>query len=349
MTKVRVVHLINSLACIGGAERLILDLAAHMPTKPTTVIAWWEADNSLIEQDVRGDLDLIALRPFRFAHLRRAIRALREADVIHVHLFPSLYLGALLNRGAAVYTEHNTWNRRRDVAWLRTLERSVYRRYRKVIAISEETAKSLCGWLQEKPAALEVIPNGINLDRFPLAPRPPPTPPYVLGMAARFAPEKDHETLLRALALLPETYSLWLGGDGALRSRMEALTRQLGIDHRVTFKGRVRDMESFFRSIHLYIQSSKFDGFSLVTAEAMASGIPALVTDIPGLRETVAIPHLLAPQQDPEALAAQIRATVENKALYTQLAIYAVGRARQLDVRETARRYVAAYTAVDRS
>src|SRR5688572_31493747 len=101
-----------------------------MPTKPTTVVAWWKADNSLIEQDVRGDLELIALRPFRFANFKRAIRALREADVVHVHLFPSLYLGALLNHRATVYTEHNTWNRRRDVPWLRTLERVVYRRYR---------------------------------------------------------------------------------------------------------------------------------------------------------------------------------------------------------------------------
>jgi glycosyltransferase involved in cell wall biosynthesis len=347
---VRVVHLINSLASIGGAERLILDLAAHMPVKPTTVVSWWRADNSLVEQDVRGDLDVIALHPFAFANLRRAIRALREADVVHVHLFPSLYLGALLNHRAAVYTEHNTWNRRRDVPWLRTLEKWIYRRYRKVIAVSEETAKSLCGWLQEKtPAGVEVIANGVNLDRFPLTPRPPPTPPYVLGMAARFAPEKDHETLLRALARLPEVYSLWLGGDGALRSRLEALARQIGVDRRVVFKGRVRDMESFFRSIHLYVQSSNIDGFSLVTAEAMACGLPALVTDIPGLRETVACPRLLSPHRDPEALAAQIRATVENGVRYAELSAHAVTRARQLDVRETARRYVAVYMAIDRS
>jgi glycosyltransferase involved in cell wall biosynthesis len=342
---VRVVHVINSLAGIGGAERLILDLAAHMPVKPTPVIAWLSADNSLVEQDVRGDLDLISLRPFSRAGFTRAIRTLREADVIHVHLFPSLYLGAMLKHRPTVYTEHNTWNRRRDMPWLRALERKVYRRYQKVVAISDGTATSLSDWLRETPAGLEVIPNGINLARFPLTPRSPPRAPYILGMAARFAPEKDHETLLRALALLPETYTLRLAGDGALRSRAEALTRLLGIQHRVSFKGRVRDMEDFFRSIHLYVQSSHADGFSIVTVEAMASGLPALVSDIPGLRDSVSDPQLLVAPRSPEALAAQVRATVENETRYAQLARYALERARQFDVRETARRYLRAYAA----
>lgn len=345
MSALHVVHLINCLASIGGAERLILDLASHMPRKPTIVIAWHGSDNSLIEQDAEGVIDLIALRPLRLAAVRRAITALRRADVVHVHLFPSLYLGSLLTL-PTVYTEHNTWNRRRDIPWLRSLERCIYRRYRKIVAISEETGTSLREWLREPPAALEVIPNGINLARFSTTPRPAPLAPYVLGMAARFAPEKDQATLLEAVSLLPENYSLLLAGTGKLHSRCERLAQEIGIAHRVSFKGQVSDMQKFFDSIQLYVQSSNADGFSIVTVEAMASGLPTLVSDIDGLRNTVGHPELLFPHRQPRLLAEQIRSIVEDGTRYDRLAQYAVQRALQFDVKETARRYQRAYEAV---
>ena len=341
----RVVHVINSLPRVGGAERLVLDLARCSAEKPVPVIAWWSTDNGLLELDTEGCIDLIALRPFSFAALRRAVRALSQAQVVHVHLFPSLYLAPLIPK-PVLYTEHNTWNRRRDRPWLRPVERWCYRRLAKVVSISIGTEAALREWLGESPRGSEVIPNGISLERFEGALRSPPQgPEVVLGMVARFAPEKDQETLLRALPLLPSRYRLVLGGDGRLRPEAEALARSLGLGERVKFVGVVHDVQAFFRSIDLYVQSSNADGFSIVTVEAMACGLPVIASDIDGLRDTVGRAEQLFPHRDAEALARLVRRIVEDPEAYRAASRHALENARRFDVRRTAERYERAYAA----
>jgi glycosyltransferase involved in cell wall biosynthesis len=341
----KVVHLINGLPRIGGAERLILDLAECSGSRPVPVITWRTSDNSLLELDTQGALDLVPLWPPSLVQLRRACKVLREADVVHVHLFPSLYLTPFLRR-PSIYTEHNTWNRRRDMPWLRAWERFVYRRFSKVVCISSETAHTLQAWLGEDPPACEVIPNGIRLSRFSMSPRRLPNhPPYRIGMAARFAVEKDQATLINAMPFLPETYRLVLGGRGPLQPDLEDQVRALGLTARVAFVGTAPDIREFFSGIDLYVQSSKWDGFSIVTVEAMASGLPALVSDIDGLRNTVGRHEMLFPAGESQSLARRIRAIVEDPALYDALAAYAVSRAATFDVRDTGRRYDEAYAA----
>jgi glycosyltransferase involved in cell wall biosynthesis len=317
----RVVHVINSLARIGGAERLILDLVECSKARPVPVITWWGRDNSLINSANRGSIDLIALRPFRWKALRRAFRALRQAQVVHLHLFPTLYLGPFINR-PILYTEHNTWNARRDRPLLRPLERWCYSRIDKVVAISKETATALSCWLGKDPPGLSVIPNGVRLSRFDNVPKQHHEGAMILGMAARFAVEKDHRTLIEAMSHLPQTYSLRLAGDGKLLEEMKSFARQLGVFDRIEFAGVLQDMPGFYRGLDLYVQSSKFDGFSLVALEAMASGLPALVSDIDGLRSTVGNRQLLFPPADAHALAARIREICQNRELYESLAVF---------------------------
>jgi glycosyltransferase involved in cell wall biosynthesis len=339
----KVVHLINGLPRIGGAERLILDLAECSERRPVSVVTWRTSDNSLLELDTHGALDLVSLWPPSLVQLRRARKILQEADLVHVHLFPSLYLAPFLKR-PTLYTEHNTWNRRRGMPWLRAWERFVYRRFSKVVCISSETAHTLQAWLGEDPPACEVIPNGIRLSRFAMSRRYPPNrPPYTIGMAARFAVEKDQATLIRAMPFLPETYRLVLGGRGPLQPELEDQVKVLGLAARVAFIGVVPDIREFFSGIDLYVQSSKWDGFSIVTVEAMASGLPALVSDIDGLRNTVGRPEMVFSAGDAQSLAQGIRAIVEDPTLYDALAAYAVSRAAAFDVRNTARRYDRAY------
>jgi glycosyltransferase involved in cell wall biosynthesis len=219
-----VVHFINCLPAIGGAERLILDLADCAKVRPVTVIAWFGKDNSLLQFDTRRSVDLISLRPLKLRELFRAIGAVRRADVVHLHLFPSLYLAPLMKK-PTLFTEHNTWNGRRDHAWMRPIERWCYSYIDKVIAISPATAESLQEWLGFSPARLSVIPNGIRLDRFDRKPRKIIGDRVVIGMAARFVRQKDHGTLVRAMGILPSNYRLKLAGDGPLRKKLENLAR----------------------------------------------------------------------------------------------------------------------------
>lgn len=96
---------------------------------------------------------------------------LKRYDVIHVNLFPLQYWTAIANlvcRKPMVYTEHNTYNDRRDKWYLRVVEKWVYKRYRKIISISEATQVNLKKWLNaaNDDKRFVVINNGVNLESF---------------------------------------------------------------------------------------------------------------------------------------------------------------------------------------
>lgn len=343
--QVRVLHIINSLPPIGGAERLILDLAKTAPNRPVPVITWWGKDNSLVEQDADGSLDVIALRPFDFANLRRARRALSEAQVVHFHLFPTQYLIHLLHK-PSLFTEHNTTNRRRGRKHWLPLERHCYRRFSKVIAISDAVGESLCDWLGETPPRLQIIENGVDLSRFSHRLRTRSAAEVKIGMAARICQQKDHATLVRSLALLAPHYRLSLAGDGDLRPAIEQLAHDLGVHERIDFLGLITDMPKYYESIDMYVQSTNSDGFSLVTVEAMGSGLPTLTSDVPGIRDVVGNPLALFPLGDARQLAARITTIAEDPQTYSQMSAFALARADKYDIRRTSVQYQRAYAEV---
>jgi glycosyltransferase involved in cell wall biosynthesis len=343
----RVVHIINALPPIGGAERLVVDLAKCSQDRPVPVITWQSTDNSLVELEGGDSVDLIPLRPFTFHALLRARRAIAQADVVHVHLFPTQYFAPLLCK-PTVFTEHNTWNRRRRYPWLKPVERLCYRMITKTVAISDETAAALVAWLGREPPRLEIIPNGVRLERFPLVERTPPTERFTIGMAARMTEAKDHATLIAAMERIPDRCTLLLAGDGPLRPDLERQVAKLGLEERVRFLGVVHDMPRYYAEIDVYVQSSWHDGFSLVAVEAMACGLPTLGSNIPGLAQTIGTEEALFTPGDADQLAARLTALISDPVLYSKLARHAVAQARRFDVRETAARYARAYAEIAR-
>lgn len=340
--------MINAMPAVGGAERLILSMSEGAEHRPVPVITWFGTDNSLLRQDERGTLSLISLRPFSLSEFRRARAVLRECDVVHVHLFPSLYTAPLFSR-PTVYTEHNTWNRRRDHAWARPLEKLIYRRLSRIVAISDATRDALSEWLELPSSEIDVIPNGIRLDHFRRVPRSRRNSATVtLGMAARFAPEKDHRTLIRAMTHLPSHFILKLAAEGQLKPEAEREVRKLGLESRVQFVGNVTDIREFFSGIDVYVQSANADGFSIVAVEAMASGLPTLGADIPGLRDTIGHSRLTFRHGDPSALAEAVIAVTRDDESYGRATTHAVGQAARFDIRETARKYQQVYDSMAR-
>ena len=96
---------------------------------------------------------------------------IKKYDLIHVHLFPSLYWVAfanLLARKPLIYTEHSTYNRRRSKWYLKLIEKWVYSRYKKIISITDSTERNLKKWIdaKENDRRFMVINNGINLQDF---------------------------------------------------------------------------------------------------------------------------------------------------------------------------------------
>jgi glycosyltransferase involved in cell wall biosynthesis len=119
-----------------------------------------------------------------------------------------------------------------------------------------------------------------------------------------------------------------LAGDGPLRPRLEELARSLGLAERVLFLGHRDDVPALLASCDLFVLPSLYEGLPLSLLEAMASGRPAIATDVPGSNEVVhhAESGLLVPRADPLALADAIRRLLADPAAAERLA--RAGRAR---------------------
>jgi glycosyltransferase involved in cell wall biosynthesis len=165
-----------------------------------------------------------------------------------------------------------------------------------------------------RPRRVEMIANGIDIDRF----RPDPVAraalrgdlgigpgEFVLAHVARVDPMKDHQSLQAALTELPEVKALLIGaGTETLPRTPNALTL-----------GRRSDIERLLAAADIIVSSSAFgEGFSNALAEGMACGLPAVTTEVGDARAIVGDSGCVVPVRDPHALAAAIRMLAQESA-----------------------------------
>jgi glycosyltransferase involved in cell wall biosynthesis len=95
-----------------------------------------------------------------------------------------------------------------------------------------------------------------------------------IGTVARLSPEKDLQTLIKAVAILRKivpNIELKIAGSGSEEESLKKLCKEFGIDENVFFLGKIREVPSFLKSLDLFVLTSKFEGFGMVLLEAMAA------------------------------------------------------------------------------
>ena len=145
-------------------------------------------------------------------------------------------------------------------------------------------------WLPDH--RIRYIPNGVDLRRFA-----PPTSAQaatarrrlgcteseiVIGTVGRLGAEKNHERLIRAFAAVStgRPTKLLIVGDGPLRNDLGRLVRELGIESRTLFAGRVVDPFDLYHAMDVFALSSDTEQMPIVLLEAMAVGLPIVSTDV---------------------------------------------------------------------
>jgi glycosyltransferase involved in cell wall biosynthesis len=147
------------------------------------------------------------------------------------------------------------------------------------------------GFPREK---MVVIPNGIDTEYFK-----PATvartrmraewaiaeDEMLIGLVARLDPMKDHPTFLRAAAMLAQVrfdVRFVCVGDGSdlYKSELRQLASEMGLDGRLVWVGALHEMPAVYSALDIGASSSCGEGFSNAIAEAMACGVPCVVTDV---------------------------------------------------------------------
>ena len=124
-----------------------------------------------------------------------------------------------------------------------------------------------------------------------------------VGLCARIEEIKGHETAIRALASLPDRFSLWFLGEGGHRAPCERLCRALGLQERVHFLGFHANVKPFYYAMDAHVSCSfGSETASLSLAEGMSAGCVTFASDIPGNRARVGDGGLYFPPRDSAAL-----------------------------------------------
>ena len=353
----RVLIVINSLIQ-AGAEALVKELAPQLRADGihVSVAVLKRLNNSFEGHLEQSGVPLIAPGRAGFyspRHLLWLRPTMRQFDLVHSFLFPSqlwvaLAAKSLARKPALIAFEPNTDNRRRRFRWLRALDGWMYRQYSAIACPSQAIADSLAQWAPRVHVRICVIPNAIAIERFAAASAADKRqivgegdPPVIL-FTARLQPQKDHVTLFHALKQIGGAHLL-LAGDGELRPRLMRLAQELGLSSRIHFLGRRDDIPQLLKMADVYAHSSHSEGFGIAALEAMAAGVPVVVSNLPGLAEVVGQAGILVPPGDPEAMANALKQVLGSAELRQKLSSAGRQRAQEFSIQKTTQQFIELY------
>ena len=138
------------------------------------------------------------------------------------------------------------------------------------------------------PSRVVVVPAGVDAGRFRLPDAP--TRRYEIVTAAQFLPRKRIEDVLEMVMLLRRRHPQLraaIAGTGPLDGALREHARRLGVDDAVDFLGFVRDIEQVYAEGRVFVLTSRREGLSVALTEAMACGLPAVVTDVGEARDVL--------------------------------------------------------------
>ena len=174
------------------------------------------------------------------------------------------------------------------------------------------------------PDRVVVTPPSIDVERYSPAP-PGPEPRYALVTVAQLIERKRLGDLLGAVARLrrdrPDLRAAVVG-DGPLRDRLAREAAALGVADAVDFLGRRADVEAVYRDSRVFVLTSRSEGLSVAATEAMACGLPAVVTDVGDMRDLVREGRNghLVPVGDVAALEARVAGLLDDLGRYAAAA-----------------------------
>ena len=286
----------------GGVQAHIRDLATFYSHQGHEVSVLAPAsDESSINDDFvvpagrpvaipyNGAVARVLFGPVAASRVRQWI-ATEDFDILHLHepAIPSLSLLACsIAEGPMVGTFHVAAPRQKVAFAIAPVLEPIIEKLRARIAVSEVARETLTIHLDTDAV---VIPNGISASFYGNAvPNPDWKRPHTIGFIGRFSePRKGLGVLLEALPNIARIFPdvrILIAGPGEGIEAMQSVNPALR--NRLQFLGRINDDEkaSFLKSLDLYVApNTGGESFGIILAEALASGVPVIASDIPAFR-----------------------------------------------------------------
>ena len=313
--------LITELNTLGGAETYVKQMAPRLlqagyairvitfMSGGTLVAELRNSGVTVIELGLKNKFDWKAM--IRLSSLWRADRP----DLVHTHLYHAGIIGRIVAKVMGIRTvvvhQHGAERARS------TVRSRIDRLTSPLVSRYVVTCRAVADLLQQREGIsgmkIVIIYNGIECLE-PISPKPDKSHqerlssiPTIISVG-RLSPEKGHNTLLEAMALLHTHQTqarLVLVGEGGSQIFLTERIKELNLNGFVHMLGTRRDVAELLANADIFALPSDWEGVSIALLEAMAAGLPVVATAVGGTPEVVidGINGLLVPPHDPEALA----------------------------------------------
>ncbi len=344
----KILFLIRSMN-YGGAERQLVVLSKGLWERGHDVAVAMFYGGGSMERELRGaGIRVLHLHkggrwdilPF----MRRLVRVVRNErpDVLHGYLsdpnlvasaakllFPSMKIVWGVRVAALDFAQYGWFER---VGFWLTCRVS---RFADAIIVNSYAGRRYHVALGYPADKTVVIPNGIDTERY----RPDVHArrrlreqwgvlgeERLVGIVGRLDPIKDHSGFLKAARLLiqrrDDVRFVCIGeGPEEYRHRLMDLSKSLGLEKKVLWLGGQHDMPAVYNALDVHVSSSYGEGFSNVVCEAMACGVPCVVTDVGDSAWIVGAHGEVVPPRSPVALAHAVEKVIEERHRYNSAEI----------------------------
>ncbi|HEX2202894.1 MAG TPA: glycosyltransferase family 4 protein [Longimicrobium sp.] len=327
----RVLHVIyddpaNPWVAGGGAVR-VFELYRRLAGRVDVTVATGNYPGAK-DEDVDGVryLRLGARGPYAWSRVTYAAavnaylrRAAYDCAVFDFSTYTPVFMPA--GRPCGVTVHHVTGPTARE-RWgpvlapaLTAMERAMIRRAKRLTATSTATYE-LLRTIVDPDVGIDLVYAGVPDELFAL-PRKPED--YLLFFGRMDILQKGLDTILEAMSILVRTrpgVELKMAGRGKDAERVRQMARELGVERNVTMLGAVDEAERqrLFAGAAVELMPSRFEGFGMVAAEAMAAGVPLVAAAAGSLPEVVGDGGVLVPPGDAHALAREVARLLDDAA-----------------------------------
>jgi glycosyltransferase involved in cell wall biosynthesis len=362
-TNPRILYVIGQLRR-GGAEQQLYYLLKYLRPQALVVSlsqgGYWadpirELGIEVIELPRRGSWD--------FSRLLALVKISRRysPDIIHIFLdnVPGLYgrMAALLTGNFRVVAGERAEAAVQQPYWYRRFKRLLNLWVAAVVCNSDANYQYFLRARIANRRKLSCIPNGLELEQFSDKTSCTLETPLgsvgrkVVGTVGSLMTEKSPGVFVRVAARVLAGYpdALFVHvGDGPLRKATEALSHQLGLGPSCLFLGQRSDVPRLLMKMDVFVLTSNTEGLPNALMEAMAAGLPCVVTDAGGCRELVIDEEtgFVVPIDDEERLAERILRLLRDEKLRGRMGVRGREQMAGFDVWKMAQRYELLYQSV---
>ena len=326
-----VAHFIDTDS-VGGAEVLVVEICRNLKKQNVKPVVLHFGNSWIGTQCERYVIPSMIVPGYdyyksiktipRFSLIFRNFLHKLNVDILHSHLADPITgacLGAFLSRTHHVGTLHDVHTLEEQPGKIRLLQCAALLGTQ-MITVSRDVERYIMQNIRFCKGKYRTIYNGIDMERFVFPENKNTLLKQSLGIAeddfvficvGRLASVKDHASLIKAFAQskFGTKVKLLLVGDGPLRQEVEQQIRSLQVEDSIKMLGLRNDIPALLNISDVFVLASQSEGLSCSIIEAMAAGLPSVVTDVGGNPELIkdGINGILVPAGRYDLLAMELK------------------------------------------